>query len=169
MSCYRRAPTGLTFFFTLVAFRRRPIFCDEAIRTALRDAIQQVRKARPCEIDAWVLLPDHMHCIWTLPEDDHDYSTRWSQIKHHVSYACGSEYGARLTRSGKKRGEAAIWQRRFWEHRIRSDYIHYTPVRHGHVVEAGAWPYSTFARYVRDGVYPIDWGGAPHLDNLDFE
>lgn len=132
---------------------------------------------RPFQVDAWVLLPDHMHCIWTLPEGDYDYSSRWSQIKHHVSYVCRSEYGARLTRSGEKRGEAAIWQRRFWEHRIRSDidmerhvdYIHYNPVRHGHVAQAAAWPYSTFLRHVREGVYPMDWGGAPYLGNLNFE
>jgi putative transposase len=177
MSRYRRATTGLSFFFTVVAFRRQPILCDDALRSALRDAIQLVRKARPFDIDAWVLLPDHMHCIWTLPEGDHDYSNRWSQIKHHVSHVCRSQYEGGLTRSGKMRCEAAIWQRRFWEHRIRSDidmerhvdYIHFNPVRHGYAKQAGEWPYSTFLKYVRDGAYPLDWGGAPHLGNLDFE
>jgi len=178
MSRFRRATAGSTFFFTVISHRRRPILCDETIRAALRDAIHAVRMRRPFAIDAWVLLPDHLHCIWTLPDGDSDYSARWSQIKHHVSFRCRDAYDdSLLGRAGKARGEAAIWQRRFWEHRIRDDvdmerhvdYIHFNPVRHGHAVHAATWPYSTFSRYVREGVYPPDWGGAPHLDELDFE
>ena len=177
MSRFRRANTGTTFFFTLVAYHRRPILCDPMIRTALRDALHAVRALRPFTIDAWVLLPDHMHCIWTLPTDDTEFSQRWSQIKHRVSYACGDAYRIRPSVSGLKRGEATIWQRRFWEHQIRDDidmqrhmdYVHFNPVRHGHVEQVSAWPYSTFGRWVKAGLYAADWGGGPELDGLDFE
>jgi putative transposase len=178
MSRFRRASFGSTFFFTVIAHRRRPILCDEPIRTALRDAIQAVRTERPFIIDGWILLPDHLHCIWTLPDGDSDYSIRWSLIKHHVSYACRELYGnGAVTRSRRKHRVAPIWQRRFWEHTIRSDidferhmdYIHFNPVRHGHAAYAGEWPYSTFRRCVKEGMYPEDWGGAPYLQNLDFE
>jgi putative transposase len=177
MSRFRRATTGTSFFFTLVSYRRRPILCDPMIRSALRDAIRTVRLSQPFAIDGWVLLPDHLHCIWTLPSDDTDFSQRWSQIKRRVSAECGERYRVRGSDASIERGESTIWQRRFWEHRIRSevdmqrhmDYIHFNPVKHGHVGHASAWPYSTFGRYVEKGVYAKDWGGSPELDKLDFE
>ena len=177
MSRYRRAFDGRTYFFTVIAYRRRPILCDLMIRAALRDAIRAVRITRPFTIDAWVLLPDHLHCIWTLPEHDTNFSQRWSQIKHHVSRACGDAYPMRQSVSGVKRGEASIWQRRFWEHRIRDDrdmerhmdYVHFNPVKHGHVEQAIAWPYSTLRRHVDAGWYPEDWAGRPELDTIDLE
>jgi putative transposase len=178
MSRFRRAPSGSTFFFTVISHRRRPILCDPPIRAALRNAIGTVRASRPFAIDGFVLLPDHLHCVWTLPDGDSDFSGRWSQIKHHVSFACRDAYkDVAVTLSRQKHGDASIWQRRFWEHMIRSDidlerhldYIHFNPVRHGYAKAAAEWPYSTFSRYVREGVYPADWGGAPYLGNLDFE
>jgi putative transposase len=177
MSRFRRANEGTTFFFTAVAYQRRPILCDAVIRTALRDAIRVVRVSQPFSIDGWVLLPDHLHCIWTLPSDDTDFSQRWSQIKHRVSYACGHRYRMRGSDAQARRGEASIWQRRFWEHRIRDDidmrrhldYIHFNPVKHGYAKIAAAWPYSTFGRYVNAGVYPADWGGTDEVRRLEFE
>ena len=177
MSRFRRADTGTTFFFTVVTYHRRPILCDTLIRTALRDAIQRVRTVRPFSIDAWVLLPDHLHCIWTLPPDDIDFSRRWSQIKHHVSHACGPRYPMRGSEAAIARGEATIWQRRFWEHRIRDgidmqrymDYVHFNPVRHGYAERAAAWPYSTFGRYVRSGMYAMDWAAGPEIAGIDVE
>ncbi len=179
MSRYRRLLTGPTYFFTVVAYRRRPIFCDQALRTALRDAIHTVRQTRPFSIDAWILLPDHMHCIWTLPEDDHAYSIRWAEIKRYVSSWCRPALRdpTLLTRAALRRRESSIWQRRFWEHQIRDetdferhmDYIHFNPVKHGYARQVREWPHSTFHRHVRDGVYPVDWGGAPGIDGLDFE
>ena len=81
MSRYRRAmATGSSYFFTVVAYRRQSILCDEAICNALRASIETVRVARPFVIDAWVLLPDHLHCVWTLPDGDADFSTRWMMI-----------------------------------------------------------------------------------------
>ncbi len=170
MSHYRRASTaGATYFFTLVAHSRLPILCDELIRTALREAIAHVRTRRPFVIDAWVLLPDHLHCLWTLPPGDADFSTRWNLIKRHVSLVCRNQYRRpeRLTASRKKHRESTLWQRRFWEYRIRDehdfqrhlDYLHYNPVKHDLCQRTAEWPYSTFHRYVTRGVYPEDWGG----------
>lgn len=169
MSRYRRANTaGATYFFTVVTYRRQRILCDDALRTALRSAIRQVQDLRPFTIDAWVLLPDHLHCVWTLPEDDNDFATRWSMIKRKISLACANEYRHEdwLTPSKRKHRESTIWQRRYWEHRIRDeadfmrhvDYIHYNPVRHGLCERAALWPYSTFRRHVERGVYTKDWG-----------
>ena len=122
-------------------------------------------------------MPDHLHCIWTLPIDDTDFSQRWSQIKHRVSYACGERYRIQQSTARMRRGDGTIWQRRFIEHRIRDDvdmqrhldYIHYNPVKHGYAAHAHAWPYSTFGRYVKTGVYAWDWGGGPELERFDFE
>jgi putative transposase len=177
MSCYRRAMTGTSYFFTVVAHNRRPILCGQPVREALRAAIENVRLRLPFTVDAMVLLPDHLHCIWTLPDGDTNFSTRWSQIKHHVSYTCRDRYRASLSRSRQRKREAPIWQRRFWEHQIRDeidmerhvDYIHFNPVKHGLVDAASAWPYSSFARHVREGIYAADWGGNPACDDMSFE
>jgi putative transposase len=179
MSRYRRQFTGPTYFFTLVAHRRRPIFCNPVIRSCLRSAIRFVRETRPFVIDAWILLPDHMHCIWTLPEHDIDYSTRWAMIKRYVSSGpARSLHDAALsTPSRRKRRESTIWQRRFWEHQIRDesdferhmDYIHFNPVKHGFVQQVADWPHSTFHRYVRAGLYSGDWGGTPDVIGMLIE
>jgi putative transposase len=93
MSHHRRANTpGATYFFTLVTYRRQTILCNVPIREALREAILAVRKTRPFVVDAWVLLPDHIHCIWTLPTNDADFSQRWAWIKRKVSIKCGEGY-----------------------------------------------------------------------------
>ena len=171
MSRYRRAnEAGATYFFTVVTYRRQAILCDEPIRTILRHAIKQVQDVRPFIIDAWVLLPDHLHCIWTLPESDSDFAIRWSMIKRKVSLACASQYKREewITPSKRKHRESTIWQRRYWEHQIRDDgdfmrhvdYIHYNPVKHGHCERAALWPYSIFFRYVKQGGYTMDWGTA---------
>jgi putative transposase len=170
MSRYRRARTaGACYFFTGVTYRRQPILCDDAVRQALRDAIIQVRETRPFTIDAWVLLPDHLHCIWTLPSGDADYSTRWNRIKRRVSMVCAMEYKRPewVSASKRKHRESTLWQRRFWEHQIRDeldfmrhvDYLHYNPVKHGVCQRVADWPHSTFHRYVAQGVYPADWSG----------
>ena len=174
MSRYRRATTSnASYFFTVVTYRRRPILCDEAIRHTLRAAIEMVRVKRPFVIDAWVLLPDHLHCIWTLPEGDADFSTRWMMIKRAVALASKEDYHRPdwITASKRKHRESTLWQRRFWEHQIRSeedfsrhvDYIHFNPVKHGHVQLATDWPYSTLHRFVRDGMYLAHWSGTPDM------
>ena len=166
MSRYRRALTGTTYFFTVVTYRRRPILCDDSVRLALRRAIEQVRGRLPFDIDAMVLMPDHLHCIWTLPDGDTNYSMRWSQIKHGVSYSCRDLYLPVRSRSRQRQRAASIWQRRFWEHRIRDqcdmqrhvDYIHFNPVKHGRVAVVRDWPYSSFHRYVVRGLLSAEWG-----------
>lgn len=168
MPNYRRASVaGGTFFFTVNTFRRLPVLTEAPVRTALREAIRRTREEHPFDIEAWVLLPDHLHCIWTLPAEDADFSVRWSKIKRYVSKECGASFGAKeLSDSRNKRHESGLWQRRFWEHQIRDgadfarhvDYIHWNPVKHGLVGRACEWPYSTFHRFVRDGVYAQDWG-----------
>jgi putative transposase len=168
MPNYRRAWTsGGCFFFTVVTYRRRADLCDGAIRHALRDAIRRVRESRPFRIEAWVLLPDHLHCVWTLPEGDADFSIRWRLIKTLVTRQLRTTNSRVSVRSIRpKRQEGDLWQRRYWEHRIRDeadfnshcDYIHYNPVKHGLCAAPLHWPYSTFHRFVQQKKYPAEWG-----------
>jgi putative transposase len=118
-------------------------------------------------MDAAVVLPDHMHCIWTLPEVDIDYSVRWSIIKRTFTQCVrGTVRTAHPTISRLKRREGSVWQRRFWEHQIRDerdyqmhcDYIHYDPVKHGLAGAPNDWPHSSFKKFVSAGHYANDWG-----------
>ncbi len=143
-----RVPGGC-YFFTVVTKNRAPELTRDDVRAVLRTAIATTRQRWPFMIDAWVLLPDHLHCLWTLPDADADYSRRWSTIKRLTTQSLGQ----------------SIWQDRFWEHVIRNDvdfrrhldYIHWNPVKHGHVERAIDWPWSTFHRYVEKGWYSQDW------------
>jgi putative transposase len=182
MSNYRRyLVEGGTYFFTLVIHRRRPLLGSPLGRKCLRDAIEAVRKRHPFEIPASVLLLDHLHMIWTLPSGNANYSLRWRRIKEEFSRAFlagGGKEGDR-SMSRQKRNERGIWQRRFWEHLIEDevdferhfDYIHYNPVKHGLTESPADWPYSSFHRWVEQGVYPAGWGrksdGILRFDDLD--
>ncbi|WP_028454107.1 REP-associated tyrosine transposase [Chitinilyticum litopenaei] len=170
MSRYRRSRlAGASYFFTVVTYRRQRILTDAAVRRALHDAIVRVRQRYPFVIDAWVLLPDHLHAIWTLPPGDADYALRWRWIKRLVTRAVAGDYARPdwRTASHCARREATLWQRRFWEHQIRDaadyaahvDYVHFNPVKHGLVAAAADWPHSTFHRWLAAGAYPPDWGG----------
>ncbi|KAA6186000.1 transposase [Thiohalocapsa marina] len=172
MSRYRRVTAaGACYFFTVVTERRRPLLTDEAPRRWLREAIAATRSDYPFAIDAWVLLPDHLHCIWTLPDGDADFSTHWRLIKRRFSQRANVllHRDDWMSPSKRKHRESTIWQRRFWEHCIRNegdygahmDYIHFNPVKHGLVTRVADWPYSTFHRLVAAGVYPPDWAFAP--------
>jgi putative transposase len=177
ISNYRRIRTeGGTFFFTVVTYKRRPLFNSIDCVDMLRASISETRRIATFNIHAWVLLPDHMHCIWTLPEYDDDYSRRWGMIKACFTKKARHALSADLVSSSrKKHRESSVWQRRFWEHRIRddrdflmhTDYIHYNPVKHGYVVRVQDWPYSTFHRHVKRGVYPIDWA-VDGIDGVEF-
>jgi len=169
MSWYRRryVPGG-TYFFTVVTHLRRAILTTDLARPLLREAILEEQVHRPFDLLAIVLLPDHLHAVWTLPENDSDYSSRWSRIKESFtrSYlAIGGEEGA-TTERRKARGERGIWQRRFWEHTIDGeddlkrclDYLHYNPVKHGLVERVSDYPWSTFRKFVRIGEYDLHWG-----------
>ncbi len=168
MSHYRREPiNGATWFFTIVTHQRRSFLCDEPVRVALRNAIKRVQLKHPFEIDAWVLLPDHFHCVWTLPDEDSNFKLRISLLKRYVTLQCAAVlHRDQLTSaSRRKRKESTIWQRRFWEHRIcddedlknHLDYIHYNPVKHGHCKTPIEWPYSTLHRLTQCGKYPANW------------
>lgn len=161
MSNYRRAflPGGI-FFFTVVTHDRNPLFyCGERIEV-LRAAFRKVKAVRPFHIDAIVVLPDHLHCIWHLPEGDSDFSSRWREIKKAASREIDARTGGRR--------ERAVWQRRFWEHAIHDevdwrkhvDYIHYNPVKHGLAARPSEWPWSSFGRAVSSGWYEPSWGAS---------
>jgi len=163
MTSYRRnrIPGG-TFFFTVNLHDRNSRLLVQHIGV-LRDAVREVRQRAPFHIDAWVVLPEHLHCLWTLPEDDVDYSGRWQAIKMAFSRKIpAGEYRSAGRTSKRERG---IWQRRFWEHTIRDeqayaaymDYIHFNPVKHGHVAHVADWPYSSFHHAVAQGLYPREW------------
>jgi putative transposase len=173
MPNYRRPwVTGGTYFFTVITHKRRQVLTTEAVRVALRRAVNQARTTLPFKIDAWVLLPDHLHCVWTLPSQDDNFAAHWAIIKRRVGRECGALVGALPGISRSRRNEQAFWQRRFWEHQIRDDddltrhvdYIHWNPVKHGLVKSVRDWPYSTFHRYVAQGIYPNDWGGTHVVD-----
>jgi putative transposase len=174
MTAYRRCRLpGGTFFFTLNLADRRKALLMENI-DSLRGAFREVLSGHPLKIQAIVVLPEHIHCLWELPAGDCDYSTRWRQIKSAFSRTLPP--GERISASRARKGERGVWQRRFWEHTIRDDegfatrfdYIHYNPAKHGDVKEVEDWPFSSFHRHVRLGVYPIDWAGQG-VQDLDLE
>jgi putative transposase len=167
MTGYRRNfVAGATYFFTVnLADRRRPLLTENI--ECLRAAFRYTRHRYPFTIDAIVVLPDHLHTIWTMPEGDSDFAVRWNLIKGNFSR--GLPRVENVSDSRLRKGERGIWQRRYWEHTIRDeddfarhvDYIHFNPVKHGHAEHPGAWPYSSFHRMVRLGFYPADWPGDP--------
>lgn len=164
MSRYRRSQAaGATYFFTVALANRRGTLLTDHV-DHLRDAYRKVSQRLPFETIAICILPDHIHAIWQLPQDDADFSTRWSQIKSGFSrgLAPGPRSHSKLLHRDK-----GIWQRRFWEHQIRDendlerhvDYVHYNPVKHGLVKRVAGWPYSSFHRYVSRGWLAEDWAG----------
>jgi putative transposase len=164
MPDYRRnrVPGGCYFFTANLANRQSDLLIREI--ESFRAAVRFVRQTTPFHIDSWVVLPDHMHCIWTLPKDDSDYSTRWRTIKTQFTKAM-----ARTAQNHPNAAARPIWQNRFWEHTIRDDqdyrthmdYIHFNPVKHGHAPHPAAWPYSTFQKCVALGLYPPSWSSPP--------
>ncbi len=149
---YRRIyQPGSTYFFTIVTDQRQPLFAELDNVQKLRHTIATVKSRHAFQIDAIVVLPDHIHCLLTMPLDDADYSTRIRLIKRKFTL---------LT------GKSNVWQKRFWEHWIRNekdytahfDYIHYNPVKHGLVKQVGDWQYSSFHKYYKKGIYQKGWG-----------
>jgi putative transposase len=175
MADYRRWYTpGATYFFTVVTENRHTVFSDSTAVRLLGSVMRTVRSKHPFRTVAIVVLPDHLHCVWTLPQGDSDFSGRWRWIKGAFTerwLATGATTPAQtLSRIDKR--EQAVWQRRFWEHQVRDeadlerhvDYIHFNPVKHGYVERPQAWPWSTFARHVRLGLYPADWGASAPVE-----
>nr|WP_298109698.1 transposase [uncultured Pseudomonas sp.] len=174
MPDYRRARVpGATYFFTVNLDDRAS---DLLIREIdlLRESVRATRARHPLHIDAWVVLPEHMHCLWTLPPGDADFALRWKVIK--FAFAKRLPAAEPRTANQRRRGERGIWQRRYWEHLIRDerdyqrhfDYIHYNPLKHGHVERLADWPYSSFHRAVAMGIYTRDWYVAPPPEDEGF-
>jgi putative transposase len=165
MPNYRRAfvANSCWFFTHNLLDRRQTLLVDRV--DALRQAFEETQKKYPFDIAAIVVLPDHLHAIWTLPPDDADFSTRWRLIK--TRFAKSLPRRERRSAVRKERGERGIWQRRFWEHLIRDDadyarhveYCYFNPIKHGHARRAQDWPHSSFHRDVRHGLFPLDWAG----------
>lgn len=168
---YRRnyVPGG-TYFFTVNLLDRKKALLVEHI-DELRNAVRWVKYHYPFEIDAWVVLPDHLHAVLTLPEGDYDYSNRWREIKKRFSKSQAVTESISPSRALKN--ERGIWQRRFWEHTITNqqdywhhvNYVHYNPMKHGLVKRIRDWPYSCFHLAMRCGVYPSTWCGETNKQN----
>ncbi len=166
MSSYVRPKVyGATVFFTVTLADRRSDLLVREI-DALRAAIGATLAEHPFGIDAWVVLPDHMHCLWTLPEGDADFSVRWKKIKTRFTKSVG--WTGPRSSSKVAKGEAGIWQRRFWEHHIRDEqdfttHLHYcwwNPVKHGFVERPVEWPHSSIHRDVQLGRVEPEWSDA---------
>ena len=161
---YRRANiTGGTYFFTVnLAERNKTLLVDEF--DILREVINKVKKQHPFVLDAMVVLPEHLHAILTLPQNDKDFATRWMLIKSGFSRQLPKQ--EQINKSRKRKGERGIWQRRYWEHLIRDendfekhvDYVHFNPVKHGYVKMAVDWPYSTIHEYIMKNLLDRHWG-----------
>lgn len=176
MTNWRRAQVpGGTFFFTLVTEERAPILTTPLARSVLREVTLECRRQWPFHVEAVVLMPDHLHTVWRLPEGDSDYSKRWGWLKKEFTkrWLAGGGTERPVAKSRWRNRRHGVWQRRFWEHVIRDeldlgrhlDYIHYNPVKHGLVERAIDWPWSSFHRFVHEGRYPPDWGGGA----MDFD
>ena len=157
---------GGTFFFTVTLQDRGARYLRDHV-AELRTCFTEVKDRHPFRVDAIVILPEHLHAIWTLPTDDADFGTRWMLIKQAFTrrlHAIGALDEA--SSSVRRKGQRSVWQQRFWEHQIRDeddfarhvDYIHFNPVKHGWVLRARDWPYSSLHRFVREGTLPGDWG-----------
>jgi len=163
MPNYRRnrVPGG-TYFFTVNLQDRRSDFLVTHV-DALRNSVREARARMPFHIDAWVTLPDHLHCLWTLPEGDADFPARWRLIK--TLFSKSRTRTRPPIAAASRPGTRSIWQRGYWEHTIRDDrdyaahmdYIHFNPVKHGLADHPASWPFSTFRTCVAKGLYPANW------------
>lgn len=159
---YRRyyVPGGI-YFFTVVLQDRQSNWLVKYINE-LTAAMRRVKQIHPYKIIAMVILPDHLHAMWEMPENDENYSIRWICIKREFAKNLRK---SRVRIQKNRFGENELWQRRFWEHAIRDekdyekhvDYIHYNPVKHGYVNSVKEWPFSTFHQFVQQGLLPLNW------------
>jgi len=175
MPNYRRAwHPGGTYFFTINLLQRAGNDLLTRNIEVLRKAVKDVQQTHPFTIHGWVVLPDHLHCVISLPLEDSDFALRWRLIKVKFSKSLAATEWRSAVR--RRRGERGIWQRRYWEHLIRDDrdfaahmdYVHINPVKHGLVERVSDWSYSTFHRLVRQAFYPSGWAGSVAADGLDY-
>ncbi len=161
---YKRSDIkGGSYFFTVNLANRKSSLLTDHIKN-LKKAINQVKQTHPFIIEAMVILPEHIHAIWTLPQDDNGYAKRWMLIKSNFSRSIPKN--EHINKSRFRKRERGIWQRRYWEHAIRDekdlqnhiDYIHYNPVKHGQVNNPTDWPHSTIHHYIKTGRLEPNWG-----------
>ncbi|MCH8044784.1 MAG: transposase [Planctomycetes bacterium] len=182
MSCFRRYfVPGATYFFTVVTAGRARLFADDRARTLLGEVYRQTNRSAAFETVAIVLLPDHLHAVWTLPAGDIDYSGRWKAIKARFTSRWLASGGSEepVTDGYNRQRRRGVWQPRFIEHTIRDeadlhahvDYIHYNPLKHRCAKAPNDWPWSSFHRYVKSGDYEVNWGSTrqttPDFSNID--
>ncbi len=168
MRTYKRFKVeGASYFFTVVTHERRRLSEDPDAVALLTWVIADVQRRHPFEVEAHVILPDHLHVLWQLPDGDADYPKRWRLIKEGFTKKWVKRHGpTNPNPSRRAKGEQSIWQRRYWEHMIRDDrdfdahldYIHHNPVRHGLVRAPRDWPFSSFQAWIERGAYEPHWG-----------
>jgi putative transposase len=173
MSRYIRFPlAGASYFFTVTLQDRSARHLVDHV-AELRTCFAEVKARHPFTIDAMVVLPEHLHAVWTLPPTDPDFATRWMLLKQSFTRRLNALGALDAAASASRRkGQRSLWQQRFWEHQIRDeddfathvDYIHFNPVKHGWVLRARDWPYSSLHRFVREGRLPADWGISAAID-----
>ncbi len=171
---YRRAyAKGATYFFTANLLNRNGTLLTDYI-DLLKQSIRTVKNSHPFHIDAIAILPDHIHTLWTLPDNESDFPLRWRLIKS--GFSKNLPKTETISASRRKKGERGIWQRRFWEHLIRNEedfanhvnYIHINPVKHGYVQKASDWRYTSIHKYIRTGILSSDWGCSAEFDTTEF-
>lgn len=168
MTAYLRTRiSGATYFFTLALQTRGATTLIDGI-SHLREAYQTTYQERPFVTDAIVVLPDHLHAVWTLPPGDSDFGIRWGAIKSRFTRSMKAKMGWNpILRSASKasKGDAGLWQRRFWEHAIRDEtdlethlrYCWGNPVKHGFVERPADWPFSSIHREIAAGRIEPEW------------
>ncbi|CAG1000445.1 REP-associated tyrosine transposase [Methylophilaceae bacterium] len=170
MSEYRRSREGSAYFFTVVTCQREHFLGSAESVNTFEEILNEVKLRHSFEVEACVILPDHIHAIWRLFDGDVTYSMLWGYIKKEFSKRMKDKLPVSVQTSSRLRHrESMVWQRRFWEHQIRDekdfqahfDYIHFNPVKHGLVHKPDDWQFSTFHKHVDSGIYSKDWGSVP--------
>jgi putative transposase len=169
--------SGATYFFTVVTYNRSRFLTTAAARQCLRQSILSVQEKWPFEMPVSVLLPDHLHCIWRLPEREDNYPLRWRRIKEMFTRSFLKLGGreARVSDSQRREQRRGYWQPRYWEHLIRNeeeylayrDYIHLNPVKHSLVREPEDWPWSSIHQHLRNGWLEPEWKCRTPIDIPD--
>jgi len=171
---------GGTYFFTVVTHRRLALFKSKSARSLWGNCLRECVHRWPFVIDAIVLLPDHLHAMWSLPSGDAEYSMRWAWLKKEFTkrWLANRATESVIAQPVRVERQRRVWQPRFWEHVIQDqhdyerhfDYIHYNPVKHGHVRCPRDWPHSSFHRWAKHGVYSANWACSDDTRRLlDFE